>query len=227
MLASLNCRQCLLPYGLRRRHHPMTKTRTRTKKTANWTHWAICLQGSDLRQCKHARSQLLSSLRPTSDIDSERSGHTSRNRSRTVTQDRLGQKQREQREAALNEHYAPISASGLFDQALQVAVPSIELDIRVYFTPPKISAGVNGNGTLLVCQHGAGYSGLSFACFAKEVGEMSKGELGVLALDARAHGKRLTCCAIINNPICAITQERRSQYRATHRNKRTLLLMSS
>jgi len=41
----------------------------------------------------------------------------------------------------------------------------------------------------MVCHHGAGYSGLSFACFAGEVREMTKGECGVLALDARGHGE--------------------------------------
>ncbi|KAL9714485.1 Protein phosphatase methylesterase 1 [Leucoagaricus gongylophorus] len=41
----------------------------------------------------------------------------------------------------------------------------------------------------MVCHHGAGYSGLSFACFAKEVVDQTNGECGVLALDARRHGK--------------------------------------
>lgn len=63
-------------------------------------------------------------------------------------------------------------------------VPDSDLDIRVYYTPPKFS-----DGTVVVCHHGAGYSGLSFACFAKEVVDMSKGECGVLSLDCRAHGK--------------------------------------
>ena len=40
----------------------------------------------------------------------------------------------------------------------------------------------------MICHHGAGYSGLTFACFAKEVTDMTKGECGVLALDARRHG---------------------------------------
>lgn len=40
----------------------------------------------------------------------------------------------------------------------------------------------------MICHHGAGYSGLSFACFAKEVYDITRGELGVLAIDARAHG---------------------------------------
>jgi protein phosphatase methylesterase 1 len=41
-----------------------------------------------------------------------------------------------------------------------------------------------------VCHHGAGTSGLSFACFAKEVTDLTKGECGVLAIDARRHGER-------------------------------------
>lgn len=57
------------------------------------------------------------------------------------------------------------------------------LDVRVYYTPPK-----SANGTVMVCHHGAGYSGLSFACFAKEVAAMTNGECGVLAMDARRHG---------------------------------------
>lgn len=40
----------------------------------------------------------------------------------------------------------------------------------------------------MICHHGAGYSGLSFALFAKEVERLSGGECGVLALDCRGHG---------------------------------------
>ncbi|KAJ6611132.1 Alpha/Beta hydrolase protein [Mycena sp. CBHHK59/15] len=54
---------------------------------------------------------------------------------------------------------------------------------------------VFADGTVMVCHHGAGYSGLSFACLAKEIGDMSKGECGVLALDARRHGKTKTTAA--------------------------------
>lgn len=39
-----------------------------------------------------------------------------------------------------------------------------------------------------MCHHGAGYSSLSFACFAQEVTKLSGGELGMLILDARGHG---------------------------------------
>lgn len=51
----------------------------------------------------------------------------------------------------------------------------------------------------MVCHHGAGTSGLSFACFAKEVTDMTKGECGVLALDARRHG------VPIHNLLCPVT----------------------
>ena len=44
----------------------------------------------------------------------------------------------------------------------------------------------------MICHHGAGYSGLSFACLAKEITEMTKGECGVLSLDARRHGNKCT-----------------------------------
>ncbi|KXN82981.1 Protein phosphatase methylesterase 1 [Leucoagaricus sp. SymC.cos] len=85
---------------------------------------------------------------------------------------------------APNPEFAPISASKYFKEAAQVAVPTRNLDVRVYYTPPKFS-----DGTVMVCHHGAGYSGLSFACFAKEVSDQTDGECGVLALDARRHGK--------------------------------------
>ncbi|KIK02984.1 hypothetical protein K443DRAFT_677143 [Laccaria amethystina LaAM-08-1] len=83
-----------------------------------------------------------------------------------------------------NPSFSPISAAGFFAEAVQVAVPHCQLDSRVYYTAPN-----SQNGTVMICHHGAGYSGLSFACFAKEVTEVTKGELGVLSLDARRHGK--------------------------------------
>lgn len=79
--------------------------------------------------------------------------------------------------------YKPISASGYFEQALEIDVPSAQLNFRVYHTQPKAT-----DGTILVCHHGAGYSALSFACFAKEVTRLSNGECGVLAFDVRRHG---------------------------------------
>lgn len=79
--------------------------------------------------------------------------------------------------------YRPISASGCFGQALEIKVPSAQLNFRVYYTPPKAK-----DGTVLVCHHGAGYSALSFACFAKEVTRLSNGECGIFAFDVRRHG---------------------------------------
>jgi protein phosphatase methylesterase 1 len=79
--------------------------------------------------------------------------------------------------------YKPISASGYFEQALEINVPPAQLNFRVYYTQPKTN-----DGTILVCHHGAGYSALSFACFAKEVMRLSNGDCGVLAFDVRRHG---------------------------------------
>ena len=79
--------------------------------------------------------------------------------------------------------FTPISASGYFDQALEINVPSAQLNFRVYYSPPKAKGG-----TVLICHHGAGYSALSFACFAKEITRLSNGECGVFAFDVRRHG---------------------------------------
>ncbi|PAV16086.1 phosphatase methylesterase [Pyrrhoderma noxium] len=88
-----------------------------------------------------------------------------------------------------NPDYAPISAEGYFAQAVEVSVQASGLNFRVYYTPPVIPDNDSGKGTVMVCHHGAGYSGLSFACFAKEVRDRTGGECGVLAMDARRHGK--------------------------------------
>ncbi|KAG5638531.1 hypothetical protein H0H81_012031 [Sphagnurus paluster] len=80
-----------------------------------------------------------------------------------------------------------LPGSGMGPPAMQVTVPSRSLDSRVYYTAPA-----SADGTVMVCHHGAGYSGLTFACFAKEIVEMTRGECGVLAVDARRHGKTLS-----------------------------------
>ena len=67
---------------------------------------------------------------------------------------------------------------------MQVNVPASDLDFRVYYTAPKFE-----DGTVIICHHGAGHSGLTFACMAKEITDMSKGECGVLAYDCRGHGR--------------------------------------
>ncbi len=85
-----------------------------------------------------------------------------------------------------NPEYEPISGASYFSEAVQVNVPVSKLDFRVYYTPPQTSDG--SPGSVIVCHHGAGFAGLSFALFAKEVTSLSKGELGVLSIDARRHG---------------------------------------
>jgi protein phosphatase methylesterase 1 len=97
--------------------------------------------------------------------------------------------------------YSPLSAADSFADALSVSVnlisdstaPSSDT-FRVYYTPPSPptddqDASGGGNGVVFVCVHGAGYSGLSWAAFAQELTKQSKGKVGVLAYDARAHGE--------------------------------------
>jgi protein phosphatase methylesterase 1 len=88
-----------------------------------------------------------------------------------------------------NPEYEPISGASYFSEAVQVSVPASKLDFRVYYAPPQTSDG--SPGSVMVCHHGAGFAGLSFALFAKEVTSLSKGELGVLSIDARRHGAYL------------------------------------
>jgi len=88
-----------------------------------------------------------------------------------------------------NPEYEPISGASYFTEAVQVNVPASKLDFRVYYTPPQTTDG--NPGSVMVCHHGAGFAGLSFALFAKEVTSLSKGELGVLSIDARRHGAYL------------------------------------
>ncbi|KAG8922611.1 Protein with carboxyl methyl esterase activity, partial [Tulasnella sp. 408] len=87
--------------------------------------------------------------------------------------------------------YSPISASAHFAQALSVSVPASGLDHRVYYTPPvsTSSSTTTDSSTVIVCHHGAGYTGLSFACLAQEITTVTQGELGILSLDARSHGR--------------------------------------
>lgn len=85
---------------------------------------------------------------------------------------------------------SPLSASSFFAEALEVQPPDNPTIFRVYFTPARSKRGEKG--TCLVCHHGGGASGLSFAALAKAVGERSAGELGVVALSCRGHGKTKT-----------------------------------
>jgi len=85
--------------------------------------------------------------------------------------------------------YSPLPASSCFEQAVMVSVPTAGLDIRVYYTPPSTKLGNNGAGTVAILHPGAGYSGLTFALAAQEITRLTKGDLGVLAIDPRGHGK--------------------------------------
>lgn len=82
-----------------------------------------------------------------------------------------------------NLQFQPLSPASYFSQALQIALPTRALDVRVYYTPPKYDGG-----GVIVLHHGAGYAGTSFACIAKEISEIMRGDVGVLAFDARRHG---------------------------------------
>lgn len=93
----------------------------------------------------------------------------------------------EQRRRGPNPELAPLSASEYFAQATQVDVQASGIDVRAYYTAPRVS--VDGDaGTVMVCHHGAGHSALTFALMAKEITELSSGDCGVLALDCRGHG---------------------------------------
>ena len=73
----------------------------------------------------------------------------------------------------------------------------------MYYTASK-----GEDGIVMVCHHGAGWSGLTFACFAKEVALQSRGECGVLALDMRGHGE-LSVTRHSRELTCLCMQERR------------------
>jgi protein phosphatase methylesterase 1 len=92
----------------------------------------------------------------------------------------------------VTQDYSPISAAAFFDQALEVNPSGSDTTFRVYITAPTAvdtSAKGKGKETYVVCHHGAGAGGLSFAALARMVKEVSRGELGVLAFDCRGHGE--------------------------------------
>ncbi|ETW82639.1 Esterase/lipase/thioesterase [Heterobasidion irregulare TC 32-1] len=140
---------------------------------------------SDLyRSAMQARISKLPQLPPNEDDEDEEAGD-----SIAALPSSMGPPRTRTRKQP-NPAYTPISASSYFSEALQVAVPPSALDMRVYYTPPRVPQG-DGTGTVMVCHHGAGFSGLSFACFAKEVAEMTQGECGIMSIDARRHGKTM------------------------------------
>lgn len=70
-----------------------------------------------------------------------------------------------------------------FEQELYLSCPEREAEYHVYLTKPANPV----KDPLFVCHHGAGSSGLSFACFAKEVRRRLP-SAGILSIDAREHG---------------------------------------
>ncbi|CAC9886537.1 unnamed protein product [Aureobasidium pullulans] len=58
---------------------------------------------------------------------------------------------------------------------------------HVYLTPPRDPA----KGPLFICHHGAGATGVSFACFAAAV-KKEMPHAGILSLEAREHGSVVT-----------------------------------
>lgn len=57
--------------------------------------------------------------------------------------------------------------------------------LAAFYKPPS-----GDNAPLIICHHGAGSSGMTFACFVKEIGGLGKDQEkpGVLTFDARGHG---------------------------------------
>ncbi|KAK1922072.1 putative structural constituent of ribosome [Papiliotrema laurentii] len=81
---------------------------------------------------------------------------------------------------------SPLSAGDYFDQALEIHPPGSDTKFRAYTTH---ATAVKDKPTVLVCHHGGGASGLSFATLAKQIKQKSSGELGTLTYDCRGHGK--------------------------------------
>ncbi|KAK4981401.1 Protein phosphatase methylesterase 1 [Elasticomyces elasticus] len=93
------------------------------------------------------------------------------------------------REHALTRSLTGFPWTDYFAQELYLDYHSDDYDAKyhVYVTPPTDLK----KGPLFVCHHGAGASGLSFACFAREVQKILPG-CGVLSLEAREHGSIVT-----------------------------------
>ncbi|KAG0141305.1 hypothetical protein CROQUDRAFT_664032 [Cronartium quercuum f. sp. fusiforme G11] len=106
------------------------------------------------------------------------------------------------RSPAVSDSYSPLSASGCFEEALSIDIETLGV-FRVYLTPPRPVSAASlspfshsytdedegfSKGIVFVFHHGAGYSGLSAACFAKAVRAQSQGEFGVMSFDCRGHG---------------------------------------
>lgn len=77
----------------------------------------------------------------------------------------------------------PLDWSGYFDQALDLFLSEDQSSqVRVY-TKGQLSP----KSSVLLCHHGAGLGGLSFAVLAKEIFSSSQ-EFSIVAYDCRGHG---------------------------------------
>ncbi|PLW41344.1 hypothetical protein PCASD_08909 [Puccinia coronata f. sp. avenae] len=83
--------------------------------------------------------------------------------------------------------YSPLSPAHCFQDALLVTVPP-NRQFRVYCNPPNPEPDHASSPIVFVFHHGAGYSGLSAACLAREVREQGRAQYGFLSFDCRAHG---------------------------------------
>ncbi|KAJ7909052.1 hypothetical protein B0H13DRAFT_2494190 [Mycena leptocephala] len=92
-----------------------------------------------------------------------------------------------------NPDFASISGASFFADALQVAVPARGLDVRVYYTPPA-PRGANG----------VGVEGVGGGDTDATVLGMGRGEVGVMAVDARRHGKT-QCTTSPEDPDLSVT----------------------
>ncbi|TIB79853.1 protein phosphatase methylesterase [Wallemia mellicola] len=96
----------------------------------------------------------------------------------------LGQQATSTKSHSMQAEYTPLSGQNYFDEALEIETKPGCI-FRVYYSAPIEQR----NATVVVFHQGAGYTGLSFACLAKELRRLSNGKLGMLSFDARAHGK--------------------------------------
>ena len=87
-----------------------------------------------------------------------------------------------------NADYSPLKSDDCFATALEVdiQVEGGTASLRTYYSPPKVPIQ---DATVMILHHGAGFGGLSFALMARQVTQLTNGELGLLAYDCRGHGR--------------------------------------
>lgn len=85
--------------------------------------------------------------------------------------------------------YSPLDWSGYFDSFIDLLVPQAEGTFRLYLSNMVLEED-NINSPLVILLHGAGYSGLSWGVFVKEL--MSLVHVKIVAIDLRGHGSTKT-----------------------------------